>query len=1058
MEYLSHIRRKLSQFNRESYILKTLVLLLAAGFGIFSIYLIFDSIFILSSLLRFIFLGIIIVVPLYIFARFLFIKASLYDVALEVEREYPEFKERLLTAVESPSIRETPGYSKELTIEIVKQSCQLLKRVELGRLLKKKIKPLLTHLFTALIVPILFVALLPHKTLLITKRLFLPYKSFLSLEVSPGNKRVLYDEAVEIRVVPKGIIPRKIWLYVADLTESYGQVLPLYKENGFKYVINPTHDISYYASVSDVKSEHYKLEVAVKPYLKELKVTYYYPTYTSMPPFTQNYGFIEAMEGTRVNIKGETNTPLDKANLCFAKAGTLVADIQENRFDANFTITQNDTYWVDLLAINGYKNDNPNLFTITVYKDEPPKVEVIVPGRDIPIPEDAIIPLGLHVQDDYGVSKVELIFNKNERITLITFKRKPVDTLISYEWDISNILLLPGDTLSYFALVYDNDTYRGPKIGKSKVYKIYFPTVEEMYRTVEKASEEVEEHLEDILSHIKKVEERLEKIYSESQRERRALSWEEREALKQELEKAKSVREQLSELEKSIESITQKLENTMFVDRDLVQKLEEIRRLLSEALTPELKEILREIEQNLVKNPELAKEALRKFQLSEEELRKRIERTLNILRRYMEEEKLRQLAKEAERIKSIQEDINKLTKEAQASELNKLSKREETLKEELDKLGEEMAKLSIPEIEDSLASELSRIAEISNKMEQASSQLSKGQRPCQLQQSILSELQKLANKLNSLCSCLACQRKSEIANKIRNLEKSLNMLSQEQEKLLEGKKSFTDMASVEERISEGTKNVKKGIEDLTQITPFISPQAKQYVEDALSNMDEAKSKFINKRISQGKKEGAKAMELLNLATLELMRSEDALRAASSSTGFEQLMQQLAEIAKQQMGLNKLSQSLLPFNVMNKEMAQQLADLIGKQQALAEALKRVAEGLKGRALGDLGGTAREMEQLAEEMQRGRITEEIIKRQNKILRHLLDAQKSIYTKKFSKRRISEPGKDFVDLPSPKELELMTKRGISQKDILKALREKYPKEYEKLIRAYFKALSTE
>jgi len=496
----------------------------------------------------------------------------------------------------------------------------------------------------------------------------------------------------------------------------------------------------------------------------------------------------------------------------------------------------------------------------------------------------------------------------------------------------------------------------------------------------------------------------------------------------------------------------------MFVDRDLVQKLEEIRRLLSEALTPEMKEVLREIEQNLAENPELAKEALKNFQLSEEELRKRIERTLDILRRYMEEQKLRQLADEAERIKDIQEDINRLTEEMRTSELNKLSKREEALKEELDKLGEEMAKLSIPELEDSLANEMSRVSDISKKMEQASSELSKGQRPCELQQDILSQLQKLANKLSSFCSCLACQRKSEITNKIRDLEKSLNMLSQKQEKLVEEKKTSTDMASGEERISQGTENVKEGIEELTKITPFVSPQAKQYVEDALSNMGEAKSSFMNKRISQGKKKGTKAMELLNLATLELMRSEDALQAAASSTGFEQLMQQLSEIAQQQMGMNKLAQSLLPFNVMSQEMAQQLADLIGKQQALAEALKKVAEGLKGRALGDLGGTAREMEQLAEEMERGRITEEIIKRQNKILRHLLDAQKSIYTKKFSKRRISEPGKNFVDLPSPGELELMTKRGISQKDILKALREKYPKEYEKLIRAYFKALSTE
>jgi hypothetical protein len=71
--------------------------------------------------------------------------------------------------------------------------------------------------------------------------------------------------------------------------------------------------------------------------------------------------------------------------------------------------------------------------------------------------------------------------------------------------------------------------------------------------------------------------------------------------------------------------------------------------------------------------------------------------------------------------------------------------------------------------------------------------------------------------------------------------------------------------------------------------------------------------------------------------------------------------------------------------------------------------------------------------------------------------LDTQKSIYTRKTSRQRIAEPGENMF-LSSPKEPELITKRGVSQKAIIEALKKKYPKESEQLIKAYFKALSTE
>jgi nitrogen-specific signal transduction histidine kinase len=199
----------------------------------------------------------------------------------------------------------------------------------------------------------------------------------------------------------------------------------------------------------------------------------------------------------------------------------------------------------------------------------------------------------------------------------------------------------------------------------------------------------------------------------------------------------------------------------------------------------------------------------------------------------------------------------------------------------------------------------------------------------------------------------------------------------------------------------------------------------------------------------------KAMTNLNKIVTELLEAEKAVQASSCSCGLPSLMSQLAQLTQRQQSLNMMMQSFIPFSMGSSGMQEQLAQLMQEQGAISDALKQVADGLKGKTLGDLGGAAQEMDKIAKDLEKG-ITQEIIERQNRVLQHLLDAQKSIYTKKYSRQRISEPGEDFLSLPSPLPPELSTKYGISQKDIIEALKKDYPKEYERLIKAYFRSIS--
>ncbi len=84
---------------------------------------------------------------------------------------------------------------------------------------------------------------------------------------------------------------------------------------------------------------------------------------------------------------------------------------------------------------------------------------------------------------------------------------------------------------------------------------------------------------------------------------------------------------------------------------------------------------------------------------------------------------------------------------------------------------------------------------------------------------------------------------------------------------------------------------------------------------------------------------------------------------------------------------------------------------------------------------------------------------IDRQKRILSRLLDAEKSMRERDYSKQRRAEIGEDVVR-SSPEQLapDLLEKETTARDDLSRFMEEAYPKQYEQLIKDYFKALSEE
>jgi hypothetical protein len=80
--------------------------------------------------------------------------------------------------------------------------------------------------------------------------------------------------------------------------------------------------------------------------------------------------------------------------------------------------------------------------------------------------------------------------------------------------------------------------------------------------------------------------------------------------------------------------------------------------------------------------------------------------------------------------------------------------------------------------------------------------------------------------------------------------------------------------------------------------------------------------------------------------------------------------------------------------------------------------------------------------------------VIEKQERILSRLLDAQKSIHKRDYSKKRKAEQS-EVENWQLPEDLELQFEK-LKQKALLKENYENYPLQYQKIIREYLKKLN--
>jgi hypothetical protein len=849
------------------------------------------------------------------------------------------------------------------------------------------------------------------------------------------------------------------------------------KEGVFVYTIERVEQpFTYQVAFSDTATGTYFVDVVEHPRIEDIIFTIHFPSYIRENQQQTREFDLYALKGSKITFEGVSSQSLRQASLLFDDSLTVRVDVDSMHFAGSFVVDTTRTFVLRMVSEKGLANAEQPEFRVFSFLDEFPHVELVQPGKDIDLPADLSLDMIIAVSDDYGISRLQVCWEKDgERHTVpVAEGKEGKGGDFAFHWDLVNLPLFPGDTLSYYAEVHDNDRISGPKASRTRSYLIRFPTAEEIYEEVAGGGEKVQEAFKTESGKLDELKEGLKEL-EQSLRESRNLSWEEKKRAEEIIRKEQELLENIEQAREEMEELAERINEAFLSNPEIREKLEEIERLMKELATEEMKQHMEELREALEKmdRREMLK-AMEHMILSQEEIKKRLERTIQILERIAQEERFEKIVEKAEELLEEQKRINREMQDEGGAGLRELSEDEKALEEQLKELSAEMEQLAgdLPQgdsiAKESLESGKEMSSELTEQLKQMQDAMSGDQK--QQSSSLGAKSEKKFGEISAILSAglssMMSKRRSELEKEFNALINDVIFLSSESEKimnLLNNSYEADAVLASEDGVKDGTLKAVETLDYLKTKSPYISEIAKEELYRAIRFIEQSTDHIMQGNSQGGFQSAKRAMKSLNLAALELIESKQNMPSTGGS--LSQMLQQLQSLASGQMQINQGTQAMIPIDISGgsvpEQVQRELQRLSELQGSLAERLRRIEEGMEaegGDVLGDLGKVADEMEEVAEKLGQYSLDRELVERQEQILSRMLDAQRSVHRREFSKEREAErPGEVISKSPPPLPTAPGDLKGF-RKDILRELEEQYPREYRDLIRAYFDKLLRE
>ncbi len=315
-----------------------------------------------------------------------------------------------------------------------------------------------------------------------------------SILVEPGDVTIARSSDQIIAAQLQGFENEAVQVFFKSESSEAFDRLSMLPDGGDGFellLLSVDQNTEYFVESAGIRSATFEIEVADLPYVDRLELEYRFPSYTGLPPRTVEVGGdIAALKGTTVTLRVFPTMLTPGGRLLVDSQPVELVDEGDGTLTGSLTVQTDGYYHIELARADGSLVPASPQYTIDVLTDQPPSVSFSKPGRDTRASTIEELFLEAKADDDFGVAELLLIYSVNggpaDTISMFDGRSVP-EVTAGHTLYLEEFGLEPGDLVSYYAQVNDNNRAPESRAVTSDIYFVKIRPFRIDYRQGEEA-------------------------------------------------------------------------------------------------------------------------------------------------------------------------------------------------------------------------------------------------------------------------------------------------------------------------------------------------------------------------------------------------------------------------------------------------------------------------------------------------------------------------------------------------------------------------------------------
>jgi len=827
-------------------------------------------------------------------------------------------------------------------------------------------------------------------------------------------------------------------VYIETATNTF----KLDKENisRFNYLFtNLQQNTPFKLSGNGFTSVPYEIKVNLRPVILHFDAELNYPAYLHKKnKVIANAGDLTLPAGTTVNWQFHTQNASALLFKIDNSHKTLSAS-NNNLFEHRERILKNTTYNICPVNNSVSRTDSAT-YRINVIADEAPVIQVEEKPDSVSM--NAFYFNG-NIQDDHGFSSLTFHYKIGTKGQEKSFTKSVKADLSAsqagffYYWNLKDLGIQPGNTVTYFFEVADNDGVSGPKKTRSPEHTLNIPDAAVLAEQLNAGTRAVKQKMQSAVKMAGQIERNAQKL-NQNLLDKNNLSFDEKKQVEELLQRRKELDDLVKDIQDENKKNLYNRQENQEQNQELIDKQKQIEDLFNNVLDEKTREMLKGLQRLLEQNQKDAtRDELSKMQMDNKSLKKELDRILELYKKLEFDQKLNESISQLNKMAAEQQKLaGQSQKDGNSAkdleEQKKLNDEFQDVKKSLDDLQKTAEQSGAKEEFQNPEKEKQAIEE---QMKQSAEELKKNNRKqaAKAQQNAAKQMQQLASKMQQEDAEGELSQNNIDARQLRELLKSLVNSSFNQEKIMQSLRGmnpvdpgYIALAQSQKDIKDNLKTAEDSLYSLSKRIPQIQSTVNKEITGINAQIDQALANLGERKTAEANRNQQFAMTSMNNLALMLSEALEQLQKMQNKGGKgkgKQNQPSLSQLSKMQQQLSQNMQKARqqmqqqgnqPQGKSGQQgMSEQFAKMARQQQMIKQSLQQInqdknKDGTGG--LGNLDKISKEMEQTENDLVNKKITEEAIKRQQQITTRLLEADKAEQQREQDQKRESHAGNDM------------------------------------------------